>query len=131
MPQYIAHKPRRASDENWVLTAVTVTLVAVLCMFALGYFLSNHWNQEAQELRQQQQQFDTYRRATAAPRAAPAARPTSPTLPPDMQQAQEVRARLMANPNVTPGPGFDRPGVQSTGAAIVDAIDTAQERGVR
>ncbi|MEG2046663.1 MAG: hypothetical protein RR100_07430 [Comamonas sp.] len=131
MPQYIAHKPRRASDENWALTAVTVTLAAVLCMFALGYFLSNHWNQEAQELRQQQQQFDTYRRATAAPRAAPAARPSSPALPPDKQKTQEVRARLMANPNVTPGPGFDRPGVQSTGAAIVDAIDTAQERGLR
>lgn len=97
-------------------------------MFALGYFLSNHWRQEAQEQRQQQQQFDAYRRATAPPAAA---RPTSPPLPADMQKAQEVRARLLANPNVTPGPGFDRPGVQSTGAAIVDAIDTAQERSAR
>ena len=32
MPQYIAHKPRRASDENWVLSAVSISLVAVLCM---------------------------------------------------------------------------------------------------
>ena len=70
MPQYIAHKPRRASDENWVLSAVSISLVAVLCMFALGYFLSNHWRQEAQEQRQQQQQFDAYRRATAPPAAA-------------------------------------------------------------
>ncbi|MBD9530238.1 hypothetical protein IB233_01150 [Comamonas sp. CMM01] len=131
MPQYIAHKPRRASDENWVLSAVSISLVAVLCMFALGYFLSNHWRQEAQEQRQQQQQFDAYRRATAPPAAPAAARPTSPPLPADMQKAQEVRARLLANPNVTPGPGFDRPGVQSTGAAIVDAIDTAQERSAR
>lgn len=128
MPQYIAHKPRRASDENWVLTVVTATLAAVLCMFALGYFLSNHWTQEAQELRQQQQQFDTYRRATATPRATPDAHPSSPALPPDMLQAQETRARLLAHPNVIPGPGFDRPGVQSTGAVIVDAIDSAQER---
>ena len=131
MPQYIAHKPRRASDENWVLTAVSITLGAVLCMFALGYFLSNHWTQEAQELRQQQQQFDTYRRATATPRATTEARPSSPALPSDILRAQELRARLLANPNVTPGPGFDRPGVQSTGATIVDAIDTAQERGAR
>ena len=67
-----------------------------------------------------------------ATRVAPKRRSSSrPALPPDMLQAQETRARLLAHPNVIPGPGFDRPGVQSTGAAIVDAIDTAQERGAR
>lgn len=130
MPQYIASKPRRASDENWALTIASITLLAVLCMFALGYFLTNHWNQERQELRSQQAQYEAYRRATALPSAS-ADTPRAPALPPDMVKAQEVRARLLAHPNVTPGPGFDRPGVQSTGAAIVDAIDQAQDRTAR
>ena len=132
MPQYIASKPRRANDENWALTIVSITVLAVLCMFALGYVLSRYWNQERQVQRDQQVQYENYRRATAAPvDTAPATPRASPSLPPDMLQAQAQRARLLAHPSVTPGPGFDRPGVQSTGASIVDAIDQAQERNPR
>lgn len=125
MPQYIAAQPRRSSDENWALRIATATLIAVLCMFALGYFLSTHWIENKQELRAQQQQFQDYRRATAPP---PASTSSAPALPADMLEAQQVRARLLAHPAVTPGPGFDRPGVQSTAITIVDTIDEAQRR---
>lgn len=127
MPQYIAPRPRRASDENWVLTIVSITVVAVLCMFALGYFLSRQWSQEASTQREQAQQIETYRRATAPPStsAAPSAQSIA------LQQAQHTRSRLLAHPSVTPAQGFDRPGVQSTGAAIVDAIDKVQLQGAR
>lgn len=126
MPQYIAAHPRRPSDESWALRIVTATLIAALCMFALGYFLSTHWSEEKQELRAQQQQYQDYRRATAPTAASTTSSTTN--LPVDMVQAQQVRARLLSHPAVTPGPGFDRPGVQSTGITIVEAIDGAQSR---
>lgn len=128
MPQYIAHKPRRASDENWALSLLGITAAAVLCMFAAGYFLTQYWGQVDNVRAQQQQQFDTYRRSTRP--AAPAAPAVAPVRP-EPSAAQLTRARLLAHPNVTPGPGFDSPGVQSTGAVIVDAIDEAQARGAR
>ncbi|WP_370682029.1 hypothetical protein [Comamonas sp. GB3 AK4-5] len=114
MPQYIANKPRRASDENWVLTLLSITVVAVLCMFAAGYFLTSRWDAQ-EEMRSQQRLNDAYLHYTA-PKPAP-------PMPVEFTQAQQIRARLLAHPGVTPGPGFDKPGVQSTGIAIVDAID--------
>jgi len=118
MPKYIADQPRRASDANGVLTLLGCTLAAVLCMFAVGYFLTRHWSQEQEVRVQQQQQFEIYQRNTAPALPAP--------LPADAAESQQVRARLLAHPGVTPGPGFDKPGVQSTGMAIVDAIEQAQ-----
>ena len=34
--------------------------------------------------------------------------------------------KLLSHPAVTPGPGFDAPGVQQTGVTIIDAMDQAQ-----
>ena len=127
MPQYVNHKPRRASDENWALSLLGITAAVVLCMLAAGYLLTRHWSQEEHVRAQQQQQLDAYRESTR-----PAASKLTPTVArAEPSAAQQTRTRLLAHPSVTPGPGFDRPGVQSTGAAIVDAIDTVQERGVR
>ena len=121
MPQYITNKPRRASDENWVLTLLSITVIAVLCMFAAGYFLTSHWHAQ-EETRSQQRQLDAYLDYTA-----PKPQPPAPA-PVEFTQAQQVRARLLAHPSVTPSQGFDKPGVQSTGIAIVDAIDEAQAK---
>lgn len=44
------------------------------------------------------------------------------------EEARQIRKFLLEHPSVTPGPGFSAPGVQTTGAAIVRAIDNAQER---
>lgn len=126
MTQYVANRPRRASDENWVLTILGFTVVAVVCMSVVGYFLTRHWDQQEEALRAQQRQLETYRRFTAPPstRATP---PEAVQAQAKAQtQAQQTRARLLSHPSVTPGPGFDRPGVQSTGIRIVDAIDQAQ-----
>jgi hypothetical protein len=41
-------------------------------------------------------------------------------------QAQSTRQYLTNHPAVTPGSGFEKPGVQSTGLAIVRAIDNAK-----
>lgn len=123
MPNYVAPKPRRASDTHWVLTLLGITAAVVVCMFVAGFFLTQHWNKEA-DLRAQQQQFEAYRRS--APTPIPAS--TATTAAPEPSAAQLTRAKLLAHPAVTPGPGFDSPGVQSTGMAIVDAIDDAQAR---
>lgn len=123
MPQYIADRPRRASDENWVLTILGSTVVAVLCMFAVGFLLTRHWHQAEEKVRVQQHQFETYRRNTASE----IPKPISAEAMQAQTRAQQVRARLLSHSRVTPGPGFDKPGVQSTGIRIVDAIDQAQD----
>lgn len=128
MSKYIAPAPRRPSDENWALRITAVTLLAVLGMFVLGYFLSSHWTQEKQALWVQQQQYQDYRRATAPPASPVATAQSAPTLPAEIAQAQQVRARLLTHPAVTPGPGFDRPGVQSTAITIVEAMDGVKNR---
>lgn len=51
--------------------------------------------------------------------------PPPPPLPESFLQAQRIEQKLLNHPNVTPGPGFYAPGVQSTGNTIVDAIDHA------
>lgn len=40
-------------------------------------------------------------------------------------QARLIRSTLLMHPAVTPGDGFDSPGVQATGFAIVQALDKA------
>lgn len=124
MPQYIADTPRRASDENWVLNLISITVAAVLCMFAVGYFLIRHWNAQ-EETRIQQRQLDTYLNYTEPKPTPQAPAPVPATVSAEYTKAQQIRTRLLAHPGVTPGPGFDMPGVQSTGIAIVDAIDNS------
>lgn len=126
MPQHTRTQPRRASDRNWALRLVGVAVVVVMGMFATGFFLTRHWKQDAEE-RAQKEQIEMYLQSTKAAERPVAAAQESAT-PPGPSPAQMVRAKLLAHPAVTPGPGFDRPGVQATGLAIVDAIDTAQSR---
>lgn len=43
------------------------------------------------------------------------------------EQALALRQKLLDHPAVTPGDGFDKPGVQATGGAILDAIASAHK----
>ena len=124
MTQYISNKPRRSNDRSWALTMCIVLLIVISTLFAIGYFWTRHLDAERQ-LRAQQIQFQTYQANTRPPVQTTT---TPPEPSPEVQQAQAVRERLLNHPGVIPGRGFDKPGVQSTAIAIVDAIDSAQER---
>lgn len=115
------------SDESLVFTVLTVFLVGAAVLATLGYmYWRNTQTQEQQRSEQRiYQRYNDYmeaseRSAARAEPAAPEAQPQPQPMPPTPAQ------RLLSHPGVTPGPGFNAPGVQSTGLLIIDAIDQAQ-----
>ena len=130
-------QPPQRSDENWVVTAVGVFLVGLVVVAAGGYqYLKYSKQQEqAREERQTYQRYNDYLKSAqepepAAPAAAAEPAETSPATPAQPQTAaapaQSMAQKLLSHPAVTPGPGFDAPGVQQTGVTIIDALDQAQ-----
>lgn len=112
-------RPRKHTDESFVITAVTIGLITVI---ASGYLLN--WYLDARSKRElNQAQSAVYRQylRSTPPQA-------SEPLPEAIAERLKVRDELLANPAVKPGPGFAAPGVQSTGKVIIDAIDMAQGR---
>ncbi len=107
------------TDESFVITAVTVGLITAIVS---GYLLN--WYLDARSKREMDQAksvvYRQYLRSTPP-------QPPQP-LPEAVAERFRIRDELLAHPAVKPGPGFSAPGVQSTGKAIVDAIDTAQGR---
>lgn len=114
-----SQRSRKLTDESFVVTAVTLGLLTVI---AAGFLLN--WYLDARSEREMAQaQGKVYREYL---RNTPL-QPPQP-LPDAIAERLKVRAELLANPAVKPGPGFAAPGVQSTGKVIVDAIETAQGR---
>ena len=102
-----------------VIGGATALLIA-------GYFVNQSWQQEQRAAQAQQRMLNAYERATNPIRQRTYSAPSQVELPADMLEAKARRERLMNHPAVTPREGFDMPGVQSTGIAIVDAIEQAQ-----
>ena len=112
-----------STAEDQVLSLIGLSLLILVLISGGGYWI--YQTLQAQEAQAAQSAaYRVYERATAPTPAIPAAA----TQPPAIDEARRVREKLLAHPGVTPGPGFMRPGVQSTGSAIVDAIDLAQAR---
>ncbi len=112
-------RPRKYTDESFVIKAVTIGLIIAIVS---GYLLN--WYLDARSKREMDQaQSAVYRQYL---RSTPP-QPPQP-LPDAVAERFKVRDELLAHPGVKPGPGFASPGVQSTGKAIVDAIDSAQGR---
>lgn len=105
------------SDENWVLLIVIAAAI-LIALLLVGGWMFNRQQAIQQQLRQQS---EVYRSATRPVRNV--------SLPSDVSQAQYIEQKLINHPAVTPMEGFRQPGVQSTGNAIVDAIDQAQAKG--
>ena len=112
-------RPRKYTDESFVIKAVTIGLIIAIVS---GYLLN--WYLDARSKREMDQaQSAVYRQYL---RSTPP-QPPQP-LPDAVAERFKVRDELLALPGVKPGPGFASPGGQSTGKAIVDAIDGAQGR---
>lgn len=113
-------KYRHSTEEDQVVTIIGLGLITLVLVLSGGYWIYSFLQQRETEAAQSAL-YRVYQRNTVAD-------PAATQLPPAMQEAQRVREKLLAHPAVTPAPGFMRPGVQSTGNAIVDAIDQAQAR---
>lgn len=115
------------SDENIVITVLGVFLLLTLVLGTGGY---QYWKyvQEREQKQSDQQALRRYNDYLSTQEAAepktppPAATPAAPV-------QSSVTQKLLEHPGVTPGPGFNAPGVQATGVTIIDAIDQAQAAG--
>lgn len=129
MSATIQHAPQR-SDENYVVTAIGVFLLASVVLGTAAYKYLQHSEQQAQARtdRQTYKRYNDYLKSAQEDTPAPAAQDLAPA-----QAAQAAAAaqpsmaeKLLSHPSVTPGPGFNAPGVQQTGVAIIDAMEHAQ-----
>lgn len=130
MPTAVRQSPQR-SDENLVVTAIAVFLVAALILgtVAYRYFKHSQQQQEQEQTRSERQaykRYNDYLDSTEQATAKPAANPPSPVQASAPAAPPSMAEKLLSHPAVTPGPGFNAPGVQQTGVAIIDAIDHAQ-----
>ena len=113
----------------WVLTLAGLG-VALLIIW--GFVAQRQQQEAAQQLKKQQAAYAIYEHNTRVNAlttdnsAEPT--PTQQERQNAWEEARQIRKFLLEHPSVTPGPGFSAPGVQTTGAAIVRAIDNAQER---
>lgn len=128
MSATIQHAPQR-SDENYVVTAIGVFLLASLVLGTATYKYLQHSEQQAQARsdRQAYKRYNDYLKSAQEDAPASAAQDPAPAQAAQAAAAQPTMAeKLLSHPSVTPGPGFNAPGVQQTGVAIIDAIDHAQ-----
>lgn len=128
IPAAAPHTHHR-SDENFVFTAIAVFLVASLVLGVGAYQYMKHSQQQEQERtnRQAYKRYNDYLQSTDTSASEPAATPADPVhMQPAAAAQPSMAEKLLSHPAVTPGPGFNAPGVQETGVAIIDAIDHVQ-----
>jgi len=101
---------------------VSTALVLIAALMVGGYWMQKQRSQQTQRI-QAADVYESYLRNTSP---TPMPVETDPSVISSQAQAQATRNFLLNHPAVTPGPGFDMPGVQSTGKTIVDAMDHAQ-----
>ena len=107
------------STENLWLWLIIIAIVVAVLALSTAQFLVQRDQTTRSQLREQAQAYDTYR-ANTRPSAPP------PQVSAQVQEARRVRETLLQHPAVTPGAGFDAPGVQATGIAIVEALDRSR-----
>ena len=118
----------RQSDENWVFKAVAIFLVASLTLATAGYQYLQHSKKQEQS-REERQRYKDYLQSSQpslAPQESKPALTQQQPQSPAPTTAESTAQKLLNHPAVTPGPGFDAPGVQQTGVTIIDAMDHAR-----
>lgn len=110
----------RSTSENTWLWITIIAIVSAVVALATGNFILKHERQAQREYRDQAEAFETYRENTRT--SAP-----PPQVSAKVEEERRIRETLLHHPAVTPGPGFAAPGVQTTGIAIVEAIDRARQ----
>ncbi|MDR2297268.1 MAG: hypothetical protein LBE30_02850 [Comamonas sp.] len=113
------------------MTAVVVFLVASVVLLGVGYQYLKYSKQQEQSRQERQtyQRYNDYLQSTqeTAPTAKSESEPVDvAAAEPEPQVAPSMAQKLLSHPAVTPGPGFNAPGVQQTGVTIIDAMEHAQ-----
>lgn len=121
----MSHRDSLSPTTLWSLSIAALALA-----IGWGFIAQRGQQQQERALRAQQAAYAVYERSTRAdiPSATEAAAQNAAQQERLRlhEEARQVRQTLLQHPNVTPGPGFNAPGVQSTGLAIVEAIDRVQ-----
>ena len=116
-------QPRRttsaSNDSTFTTWIASLALLIVGVLLAGGFWMQSQNRQDHQQ-RQQAATYRTYLNNTI-PTPTLAEKPRTAA-----NEARETRQYLLNHPAVSPGEHFDKPGVQSTGKAIVQAIDQAK-----
>lgn len=115
-PPSVPPKNHDSTLASW-LTGTVVILVGALIIG--GYWMPTKQADQAM----QRQKAEVYQNYLHNTHEAPST-PETPLV--TRNEAQETRQYLLAHPAVTPGAAFDKPGVQATGKAIMQAIDRAK-----
>lgn len=115
--------PTKSNDSALVTGLIVAVAILVATLIGGGFWMQRQRVDEAERM-QAVRAYETYLDATEPVRVPTPAQPSQRELA--AQQARETRKFLMEHPAVTPGAGFDKPGVQATGKAIVQAIDNAK-----
>ena len=122
--------PQRDSLSPTTLWGLSIAALGLALVAGWGYIAQREQLQQERALRAQQAAYAIYERSTRAeiPSATEAAAQNAAQQERlrRHEEARQVRQTLLQHPNVTPGPGFNAPGVQTTGLAIVEAIDRVQ-----
>lgn len=127
MPAAIQPSPQR-SDENFVFTAVGVFLAASLILgtAAYKYLQYSEQQEQARTDRQAYKRYNDYLKSSQEDTPEPAAQDPAPAQTAATAAPPSMTEKLLSHPAITPGPGFNAPGVQQTGVAIIDAMEHAQ-----
>ena len=107
------------NDSTFTTWIAAIALLAVGALLAGGFWMQSQ-NQQDYQQRQQAATYRTYLNNTS-PTPISVEKPRT-----EFNEARETRQYLLNHPAVSPGEHFDKPGVQSTGKAIVQAIDQAK-----
>ncbi|MBV2163636.1 hypothetical protein ACFO3A_15245 [Comamonas nitrativorans] len=118
--------PQRDSLSPSTLWGLSIAAMGLALIAGWGYIAQREQLQQERALRAQQAAYAVYERSTRAEIPSAAQNAAQQERLRRHEEARQVRQTLLQHPNVTPGPGFNAPGVQTTGLAIVEAIDRAQ-----
>lgn len=108
------------NNESKLASWLAGTVVVVVGALIIGGYWMQSKNAEQALQRQKAEIYQNYLQSTRVSSKTPEAAPVTRT------EAQETRQYLLTHPAVTPGAAFDKPGVQATGKAIMQAIDRAK-----
>ncbi len=118
----MSNRSGTANPTLWGLLILFIVAALVLALLAVQW-TQQRQAQEARSTRAQQRAYADYARSTAPP---PEDKSAQQERQRQREQALQTRKTLLAHPLVTPGSGFDTAGVQSTGLAIIQAMDRAR-----
>lgn len=114
----------KSNDSKLITWLVAITVLVLGAIVAGGFWMQAQKN-AAQQQREEARTYRAYLESTREDVQPP--QPVRPVTHPAEQEARATREYLLAHPAVTPGDGFNKPGVQATGKAIVEAIERAQQ----